>query len=148
VRPTYADLGKWIEKLVGNKSLSGTHTKVLVALWLETGKRLSRIQPDGLIPIYEPTLAEVAGVSVNTCSRSLMLLAKSNIVNRRVEYKEERRHLYLALSKQAIDHPEMLTLKEARNHGGLRCKHCGGELVVTELTCSGCGQVYRKRGKK
>lgn len=130
---------------MGNHNLSSTHVRVLIALWEETGKRQHRKQQDGLIPIYEPVLAEAAGVSVPTCSRSIMLLAKSNIIHKRIEWKEERKHLYLALSPQALERPETLTLKEQRNHGGLRCKHCGGELVVTELTCSGCGQVYRKR---
>ena len=148
VRPTYHELGKWIEKLVGNSQLSGTHVKVMVGVWIVTGQRVHRAGPDGLIPVYEPILAETAGVSLATCSRSIMLLWKSNIVQRRVEWKEERKHLFLALSQQALEYPERLTLKDARNHGGLRCKHCGGELVVTELTCSGCGQVYRKRGKK
>lgn len=132
-------------KLVSNHNLSSTHVRVLIALWEETNRRSRQKGLDGLVPIYEPVLAEKAGISLATCSRSIMLLAKSNIVQRRVEYKEERRHLYLALSKQALDYPEKLTLKEARNHGGIRCKHCGGELVITELTCSGCGQVYRKK---
>ena len=148
VRPTYEDFTKWTMKLVGNHNLSSTHVRVMIALWEETNRRQRQRAPDGLVPIYEPVLAEKAGVSNNTVSRSIHLLKRSNIIHKRIEWDGERKHLFLALSQQAIERPEMLTLKEARNHGGLRCKHCGGELVVTEMTCKDCGQVYRKRGKK
>ncbi len=147
VRPTYEDFTKWTMKLVGNHNLSSTHVRVMIALWEETNRRQRQKAPDGLVPIYEPVLAEKAGVSPCTVSRSIHLLARSNIIHKRIEWDGERKHLFLALSQQAIERPEMLTLKEARNHGGLRCKHCGGEMIPTQWTCTSCGAVTKK-GKK
>ena len=131
---------------MGNKNLSPTHFKVLLALWDETGRKQHRKREDGLFPIWEPRIEELAGLSHATVSRAIQVLAQSKIVLKRVEYTDEKKHLFLALSQQTLERPETLTLKEGRKHGGLRCE-CGGRLVPTEYTCEECGQVYRKRKK-
>jgi DNA-directed RNA polymerase subunit RPC12/RpoP/DNA-binding transcriptional ArsR family regulator len=140
---------RWEDQLFANPHLSATH-KLTLRATRRAAERGQTRDDEGRTRVHLGSIAEQIGVSPDTVSRSLKVLASSGAVSRatraEVDTKtgEMKTHLYAALEERVLQHPKEIAPPAPRNHGGARytCQQCGSQEVKIKrqvfLVCKHC----------
>lgn len=139
---------RWEDQLFANPRLSATH-KIALRATRRATERSQTHDEQGKARINLGIIAEQAGVSEDTISRSLKVLESAGAISKETRHELQEtgdlwRRVYVDINPTALEKPRELAPEQPRNHGGKRyvCPACGSERVTIRkrvtLVCS-CG---------